>query len=213
MPNGCMSTGGSGLNWFVRTFAGGETAAAERDGAQHPPASRPPRGRRSRPAPTSSLFLPYLLGEKTPIHDPQARGVIDGLTLSHDIGHLWRALLEGYAYAIAHHIEVLNDMGHADEPLLRLRWRFEQPGMDADRRRCAATPGAAAQRPSRLLARRRLDRGGRRRPRRLAGHLRASSNMASTLQPDPRNAQTYGAGYRRYRELYRRAEARSKDVP
>ena len=32
MPNGCMATGGSGLNWFVATFGGGEKAAAEREG-------------------------------------------------------------------------------------------------------------------------------------------------------------------------------------
>src|SRR3984957_10453508 len=37
---------------------------------------------------------------------------VDGLTLSHDIGHLWRALLEAYAYAIAHHVEVMNEIGY-----------------------------------------------------------------------------------------------------
>ena len=57
-------------------------------------------------------MLPYLLGEKTPIHDPLARGLFSGLSLSHDLGHLWRAMLEAYAYAIAHHVEVLNAMGH-----------------------------------------------------------------------------------------------------
>ncbi len=39
-------------------------------------------------------------------------GVIEGLTLSHDIGHLWCAVLEAYAYALRHHVEVLRDMGH-----------------------------------------------------------------------------------------------------
>ena len=55
-----------------------------------------------RPAGVDGLtILPYFLGEKTPIHDANARGMIDGLTLSHDVGHLWRAMLEAYAYAIA----------------------------------------------------------------------------------------------------------------
>lgn len=45
------------------------------------------------------------------IHDPEARGTILGLSLNHDIRHLWRALLEGYAYAFRHHIEVFNEMG------------------------------------------------------------------------------------------------------
>ena len=56
-------------------------------------------------------FIPYLLGEKTPLHDPEARGTILGLSLNHDIRHLWRALLEGYAYSFRHHIEVFNEMG------------------------------------------------------------------------------------------------------
>lgn len=112
MPNGCMSTGGSGLNWFVTTFAGGEAARAEAEGVTvH---QRLDRLAAERPAGAEGLtILPYFLGEKTPIHDPDARGAITGLTLSHDIGHLWRALLEAYAYAIRHHVETLIDMGHA----------------------------------------------------------------------------------------------------
>jgi xylulokinase len=56
--------------------------------------------------------LPYFLGEKTPIHDPSARGAITGLSLNHDVRHVWRALLEAYAYAIAHHLEVLAQLGY-----------------------------------------------------------------------------------------------------
>jgi xylulokinase len=63
-------------------------------------------------------IIPYFLGEKTPIHDAAARGAITGLSLNHDVSHLWRALLEAYAYAIAHHLEVLCEMGH---PLERFR--------------------------------------------------------------------------------------------
>ncbi|MEP2953083.1 MAG: FGGY-family carbohydrate kinase [Sulfitobacter sp.] len=110
MPNGCMSTGGSALNWFIAQFAKAETAEAKKrdisphqylDGlaAEIPPGS------------DGVTFIPYLLGEKTPIHDPDARGTILGLSLNHDIRHLWRALLEGYAYAFRHHVEVFNDMG------------------------------------------------------------------------------------------------------
>ncbi|PTW60229.1 xylulokinase [Breoghania corrubedonensis] len=107
MPNGCMSTGGSVLNWFVKTFAvnadtGGKSVHAWLDDQAA-----------ARPAGSDDLtVLPYFLGEKTPLHDPSARGVIEGLTLSHDIGHLWRAVLEAYAYALRHHVEVLRDMGH-----------------------------------------------------------------------------------------------------
>ncbi|MEO1988816.1 MAG: FGGY-family carbohydrate kinase [Martelella sp.] len=110
MPNGCMSTGGSALNWFIETFAGKEQLAAEAEGIST--YRYLDRLAENRPAGAEGVvILPYLLGEKTPIHDPDARGLISGLTLSHDIGHLWRALLESYAYALRHHIDVLNDMG------------------------------------------------------------------------------------------------------
>ncbi|MBB4123350.1 FGGY-family carbohydrate kinase [Martelella radicis] len=110
MPNGCMSTGGSALNWFIANFAGKEQLAAEAEGISVYRYLDRLAG--NRPAGAEGVvILPYLLGEKTPIHDPDARGLISGLTLSHDIGHLWRALLESYAYALRHHIDVLNDMG------------------------------------------------------------------------------------------------------
>lgn len=111
MPNGCMSTGGSVLNWFARTLAGGEAANAAAAGL--PLHAWLDGLAEKRPAGSQGLtVLPYFLGEKTPLHDPAARGVFEGLTLSHDIGHLWRALLEAYAFAIVHHVEVLNEIGH-----------------------------------------------------------------------------------------------------
>jgi sugar (pentulose or hexulose) kinase len=46
------------------------------------------------------IILPFLMGERTPIWDPNARAVIFGLTLSHSKGHLIRAMMEGVAYAL-----------------------------------------------------------------------------------------------------------------
>ena len=112
VPNGCMSTGGSALNWFVRTLAGGEAAAAEAAGeSAHARLDRLAAG--VPPGAEGLIALPYFLGEKTPIHDPAARGTFHGISLSHHLGHFWRALLESYAYAIVHHLEVFRDMGHA----------------------------------------------------------------------------------------------------
>ena len=45
------------------------------------------------------MVLPYFLGEKTPIFDADARGVISGLSLGHGRGHLFRAMLEAVAAA------------------------------------------------------------------------------------------------------------------
>lgn len=111
MPNGCMASGGSALNWFVDRLAQGEKAVADAAGLtlhQHLDqiaANTPPGA-------DGVQIIPYFLGEKTPLHDPNARGVIHGLSLNHDLRHMWRALLEGFGYAFRHHIEVFNEMGH-----------------------------------------------------------------------------------------------------
>jgi xylulokinase len=51
------------------------------------------------------LVLPYLAGERTPVFDPQARGVVAGLTLRHTRGHLFRAAYEGIAFGIRQILE------------------------------------------------------------------------------------------------------------
>lgn len=55
------------------------------------------------------VVLPYFAGERTPINDPYARGIYFGLLQSHTREHLYRAALEGVAYAIAQHIEILEE--------------------------------------------------------------------------------------------------------
>jgi xylulokinase len=193
MPNGCMATGGSGLNWFVDTFGGGRThrtldqlAARVSAGAD------------------GVAILPYFLGEKTPIHDPDARGVFSGLSLAHGIGHLWRALLESYAYAIRHHVEVLNDIGHKTETYL------------------ASDGGAASDVWMQIVA------DVLQAPvQRLSGHPGSCLGAAWTaaigcgltedwmgvtrfvskgalVRPNSANAEVYRAGYRNFRELYRK---------
>ena len=57
------------------------------------------------------VCLPYFSGERTPIHDARARGVLAGLTLRHGRGHVYRALLEATAYGVRHNVETFNDIG------------------------------------------------------------------------------------------------------
>lgn len=111
MPNGCMASGGSALNWFVDKLAGGEAdAAAKAEHSLHQHLDQ--IAAQTQAGADGVQIIPYFLGEKTPIHDTSARGIIHGLSLNHDLRHMWRALLEGFAYAFRHHIEVFNDMGH-----------------------------------------------------------------------------------------------------
>jgi len=57
------------------------------------------------------LFLPYLVGERTPHMDPQARGLLLGLTASHGRAELVRAVLEGVALACYDAYQVLAELG------------------------------------------------------------------------------------------------------
>ena len=65
----------------------------------------------SGPGANGLLMLPYFAGERTPLMDPQARGVIAGLTLSHTRGDLYRAALEATGFAVRHNIEAIESAG------------------------------------------------------------------------------------------------------
>lgn len=100
-----MSTSGSLTGW-VRELTGDlpfEDLVAE--------AARVPAGS------DGLLLLPYFAGERTPIFDPRARGVVLGLTLRHTRGHLFRAVYEGIAFGIRQIVEFLD---HDDDRITRL---------------------------------------------------------------------------------------------
>ena len=57
------------------------------------------------------VMLPYFSGERTPIHDTHAKGVIFGLNLTHTRGDLFRAVLEGIACGTNHIFETYDAVG------------------------------------------------------------------------------------------------------
>ncbi len=63
------------------------------------------------PGSNGLIALPYFMGERTPIWDPHARGVLFGLSLDHGRGHLIRALIEGAGYALLHNYEIMQASG------------------------------------------------------------------------------------------------------
>lgn len=65
----------------------------------------------SGPGARGLLMLPYFAGERTPIQDPDARGVIAGLTLDHSRGDLYRAALEATALGVRHNVETMRAAG------------------------------------------------------------------------------------------------------
>jgi xylulokinase len=198
MPNGCMATGGSGLNWFASNFARGlSLKRLDRLAKAIPPGS------------AGVAVLPYFLGEKTPVHDPEARGIISGLSLSHSRGHLWRALLEAYAYAVAHNVEVLNEIGHSTE-----RFTVSDGGSDSEvwmqivadvlqrpLRRLAGHPGSClgAAWTAAMGVGAASDWGG------VTGYV----GERDTVEFNPNNSEAYKSGYRTFRGLYRGAAPRA----
>ncbi len=107
---GGMATTGALTRWFRDEFAGIEVAA-EAGGGDNAYASLAKAAERIAAGSDGLICLPYFAGERTPIHDPDARGVFAGLTLSHTRAHLYRAILEGTAYGVRHNVETLRNMG------------------------------------------------------------------------------------------------------
>jgi xylulokinase len=112
-----MATTGALTRWFRDQFAGLELAAQEAGGLNayaalaEAAASVPPGA-------GGLVALPYFSGERTPISDPLARGLIAGLQLTHTRAHVYRALLEGVAYGVRHHIEVMAELGASPRELI-----------------------------------------------------------------------------------------------
>jgi xylulokinase len=95
---GGLATSGSITAW-VRDLTGSDFATLVGEAADSPPGAN------------NLLVLPYFSGERTPIMDPRARGVVAGLTLAHTRGDLYRAVLEGVGFAVRHNLETFAEAG------------------------------------------------------------------------------------------------------
>jgi xylulokinase len=96
-PAGTMQAGGGSYQWLRNTLGDAEAQAAALAGIDtyellNLKAEEAPAGC------AGLLFLPYLMGERSPLWDPQARACFIGLTMTHGKKHLIRAVLEGVAF-------------------------------------------------------------------------------------------------------------------
>ncbi len=55
-------------------------------------------------------FLPYLMGERTPYADPDAKGAFVGMSMNTQRGHMTKAVLEGVSFGLRDSLEILKDM-------------------------------------------------------------------------------------------------------
>ena len=101
-----LATSGTLTHWFRRELARDLDPATAIEVLTAEAGTSPPGAR-------GLVALPYFSGERTPLHDPDARGLIFGLDLTHDRGDLFRALLEGVGYATRHVFETFAEAGQS----------------------------------------------------------------------------------------------------
>jgi len=115
--NGCMATSGILLRWFRNQFCQEEHSVATERGMDTY-AVLDSKAEAIEAGSEGLIILPYFMGEKTPINDPHARGVIFGLTTYHTKAHAYRALLEAVAYGFNHQVEILRELGCSPKRML-----------------------------------------------------------------------------------------------
>lgn len=101
---GGAATAGGIVRWFRDQF-GEKEMATEKELNISAYQLMDNEAKKISPGSEGLLLLPYFMGERSPIWDPDAKGTIIGLTLYHTRHHIYRAILEGVAYSLRHNIE------------------------------------------------------------------------------------------------------------
>jgi xylulokinase len=192
---GPLARAGRSLPWLMSTigYGAGDFALVERDAAGVPPGA------------DGLVFLPYIAGERTPIWDDGARGVMFGLTERHTRAHLARALLEGVAFSLRQIADVLHASGGTMEELrvtggqakLGLWNRIKADVLGVPVVVPTVTEGALL--GEAILA----ATGAGRAPDPVSAAARFAKE-AARFAPDPAKRPVYDKAYATYRELYPR---------
>ena len=184
---GGMATSGALTEWVKKLSDGRTFAELTEEASRVPPGSE------------GLLVLPYFAGERNPISDPNARGVICGLTLRHSRGHIYRAMLEATAFGIRHLLESVHEAGGEARRLVAVGggtkgglWpQIVSDVIDEPQELPEQTIGAAY--GNALLA----GMG--------SGVLQPDTNwtsIAETVGPNPKNREIYDELYILYKDLY-----------
>ncbi len=107
---GGTSTSGSLTRWF-RDNLSPQELAAEKAGGTPAYSALAHLLKDSPPGANGLISLPYFEGERTPIYDPEAKGVLFGLTLRHTRADIYRSILEGIGFGIRHMIDTMVEEG------------------------------------------------------------------------------------------------------
>ncbi|HEX7949719.1 MAG TPA: FGGY-family carbohydrate kinase [Candidatus Limnocylindrales bacterium] len=149
------------------------------------------------------VFLPYLAGERSPIWDPEARGVLAGLTLGHGRAHISRAIIEASALAIRHVAEPMlaagvrvSEMRVCGGPARSPFWNAVKADVTGFR---VAVPAVLE---TAVLGASILGSVGIGAHRDLRSAIGAMTRIETRIDPDPALAPVYDRLFEAYRALY-----------
>lgn len=163
------------------------------------------------PGSDNLIFLPYMAGERSPLWNPDARGVFFGLDYSKTRAHMIRAVMEGVSYSLRHNLEtakgagasvgVLRAMGGSanSRPWMQMKADITGHTLEVPASDTATTLGAAI-----------LAGVGTGVYASFAEAAQKTVRVTKTYHPNPDHRAIYNAGYARYRELYTRLEPMMK---
>lgn len=100
---GVTQSAGLSLRWFRDRFGVSATSGDPYDALSAEAASVPA-------ASDGVMWAPYLMGERTPHLDPDARAALIGLAASHTRGHIVRAIMEGVAFSLKDSFSIFEEM-------------------------------------------------------------------------------------------------------
>ena len=106
--DGGTNTAGNLTKW-IRDTMYPDLVQAEKAGGENAYKVLAEKGAGIAPGSDGVLVLPYFAGERVPINDPYAKGVIFGLLMNHTRDHIYRAALEAVAYSIDQFIALLKE--------------------------------------------------------------------------------------------------------
>ena len=199
---GVTQGAGLSLKWFRDNFCDAEKQTAKLMGVDEyylmdKEAEQVPVGA------NRLLYLPYLMGERTPHLDPNARGVFFGLSAVHTKRDMLRAVLEGVTYSLRDCVEIFREMGIKVDDMMACGGGGTSPlwrSMLADLYHCPVKTLASKEGPA--LGAAILASVGAGIYSSVPEASKAIVKMDKTQMPQTENVPIYEAYYQLYREIY-----------
>ncbi|MCI8464330.1 MAG: FGGY-family carbohydrate kinase [Lachnospiraceae bacterium] len=113
IPGACSVQGGTNnagtLTRWYRDHLFSDLVKEEREGGENAYAAMLKGLEKIPPGSEGLITVPYFAGERTPVNDPEARGVLFGMTLRHTREHMYRSALEAVGYSLAEHFSIFEE--------------------------------------------------------------------------------------------------------